>query len=110
MLLNRPTPLNSAQPRERLAQNLGLQPQLLRCRNVLVMAAAAGLKMRAARSFALRGSGSHLQQLRPHQLLSLGLGGSAHLFSRQYVRDKNSVAVGMRQSVASIDKLLNRYA
>src|SRR5712664_464118 len=110
MLLNRPAPLNSAQPRERLPQNLFLQPQLLRRRNMLVMAAAAGLKVRAARSFALRGSGRHLQQLRPHHLLALGLGSRAHFLPRQHVRHKNRVAVGVRQSVAAIHKLLNRYA
>src|SRR2546427_8670726 len=47
MLLDRPFPLDPANPRKRLAQNLRLPPELFRGPNVLVMAAPARLKVRS---------------------------------------------------------------
>src|SRR4029077_19807454 len=100
-------PLNATERRKRLAQNLDFQPYLLRRWDMLIMASPANLKMWARRSYPFRGRRGYFHQLGPDQFFLFGLGGPTHSFTGQNVRNKYGVAVGMRQSIPAINKLLN---
>ena len=108
MLHDRAIPRNSAKPQERFAQNVLFESQLLRCRNVLVVAAAAFLKMSALCFFAIFGRGSDLQQFGPDQSLLLRFRGCPHLFARQNIRHENGISIGMRQTVTAVNEFFNR--
>src|SRR5260370_14681053 len=69
MLHDRAFPGDSAEPRKRFAQNGFLEPQLLGCRNVLVVAPATFLKMWAFCCFAYFSRGGYLLQLSPDHFL-----------------------------------------
>src|SRR5258708_14749387 len=105
---NRLIPGDAAEPRKRFAQNLLLEPQLLRSRDVLVVAAAAFLIMSALCFFALFRRGSDLQQFCPDQFLLSRFRVCAHLFPGKNIWHENGISIGERQALTSCYELLNR--
>ena len=97
-----PVHVHAAQPRERLAENFGLQAPLLGKCDVLEMAAAANAEMRAFRCDARRRGLGDLEQLRVDQLFLFCAHGGAHVLAGEHVGDEHGAAFGVRQAVTPV--------
>src|SRR5260370_21395037 len=108
MFRDRVLPAKYTEPRKLFTQNVFLELQLLRCRDVLVVAAAAFLEMSALCISALFRRCSDLQQFGPDQFLLFRFRVRAYLFPGQNKRHENGIFISVRPSVTALNELLNR--
>jgi len=98
---------------QRLAQDLRFEFQLARVRNVLIVAAAALLKIRAARLDSIGRSLNQTREISTRETRLLLPDVSVDLFTRQYKRDEYSHAATIGtgrcagETVAAIDQFFN---
>ena len=109
MRLDRPLPMQPAQPRKRFAQNFGLVAELQFVGNMLIVASPAYAKVGACRGRAIGGRRPDLRHPAANEFLSPLHRLDGYVLIRQDERSKHSVALVVRKALASIDQLFNSH-
>jgi len=100
-------PAHSAESRKRFLENFFLEAYLLVCIDMLILAPATDLEMRATRTDSRFRRLHDFRRDLPMQVSSFAISAIPELLHRKNKRHKNSSLAFMRQTVTAVHKFLN---